>query len=100
MISKYFYEVLRHLESRHFITGRELRIRMNRGKWFWQRWSVSSFRLLLLKMVDQGLVEERVAPTNFSDEDDVILPLLTRSIARERIVQLLPLNRSMYRRRV
>ena len=39
------------------MSGAELRAILNKGKWFWQRWTTASFYLLMAKLEDAGIVQ-------------------------------------------
>lgn len=45
------------LESCGPMSGRDLRDRLNEGKWFWQRYTGGGFRRLMSLLEDAGLVE-------------------------------------------
>lgn len=40
-----------------WISASLLRNRLNRGKWFWEKWGIVSFFHLMAMMQDQGVVE-------------------------------------------
>jgi DNA-binding PadR family transcriptional regulator len=54
-----FAEVLALLTDR-WQTGRDVRARLNAGRWWWRKWSGPAFYALMARMEDAGLVERAV----------------------------------------
>lgn len=39
------------------LDGRSLRTKLNKGRWFWQKWSVPGFYNFMAKLEDAGIVK-------------------------------------------
>ena len=58
-MNRHHEEVLEILKGRDWMTGQELRAALNRGKWFWNRWSHAGFYNLTYAMIEAGLIDGR-----------------------------------------
>jgi hypothetical protein len=57
-----------------WVTGRELRARLNAGQWWWSRWSAPGFYAMMSRLADVGLVQWGTEPVTV---DGHVLELTT-----------------------